>query len=302
MLSWQFRLLKLYFRAQRLFSRVGGEINIAKERAELESLAKSFKPLGKIACTPVTAGGVPAEWILPAGISTERVILYLHGGSYIAGSINSHRALAANIAAVAGARALVLDYRLAPEHPFPAALEDSMSAYRWLLAEGTPANRICIVGDSAGGGLTAALLLALRGAGDSLPAAGILLSALTDMTFSGESINAKAGVDLILDLGKEIQFAHLYLGKTDPRDPLASPLFGALDGLPPLLIQVGSDEILLSDATRLAEKAKATGVDVTLEVWEGMQHVWHFAASLLPEGRTAIQHIGEFVLSHQDIR
>jgi len=298
MLSWQFRLLRLYFRAQRFFSPSGGAIDIRKERGELEELAKSFKSLGKIACTPVSAGGVPAEWILPAGITAGRVVLYLHGGSYIAGSINSHRALAANIAAAAGARALVLDYRLAPEHPFPAALEDALAAYRWLLAVGAPADKIYVAGDSAGGGLAAALLLALREAGDPLPSAAILLSPLTDMAFSGESLKTKAKVDLIVDFGKESQFAPLYLGDTDPRAPLVSPLYADLRGLPPLLLQVGSDEILLSDSTRLAEKAKATGVDVTLEVWEGMQHVWHFAASLIPEGRDAIRRIGEFILAN----
>jgi len=298
MLSWQSRLLRLYFRAQRFFSRPGGEISVLKEREELEALAKSFKPLGKIACTPVSAGGVPAEWILPAGIAAGRVVLYLHGGSYIAGSVNSHRALAANIAAAAGARALVVDYRLAPEHPYPAALEDALAAYRWLLAGDNPADKIYIAGDSAGGGLAAALLLALRDAGDPSPAAAVCLSPLTDMAFTGESMKTKAKVDLILDGRKEIQFAPMYLGKTDPLAPLVSPLYADLRGLPPLLIQVGSDEILLSDSTRLAEKAKAAGVDVTLEVWEGMQHVWHFAASLLPEGRDAIRRIGEFILAN----
>jgi acetyl esterase/lipase len=241
---------------------------------------------------------VPAEWILPAGITAGRVVLYLHGGSYIAGSINSHRALAANIAASAGARALVVDYRLAPEHPYPAALEDALAVYHWLLANDNPADKIYIAGDSAGGGLAAALLLALRDAGDPSPAAAVCISALTDMAFTGESIKTKADVDLILDLGKEIQFASMYLGDTDPRAPLVSPLYADLRGLPPLLIQVGSDEILQSDSTRLAEKARAAGVNVTLEVWEGMQHVWHFAASLIPEGRDAICRIGEFILAN----
>jgi acetyl esterase/lipase len=293
--SWQFRLLKVYFRAKRSFSPPASQVNIAKERKELEDLSKSFKPLGRIACTPVSAGGAPAEWILPAGVAAGRVLLYLHGGSYIAGSINSHRALAANLAAAAGGRALLLDYRLAPEHPFPAALDDALAAYRWLLAEGAPAREISVAGDSAGGGLALALLLALRDAGDPLPAAAALLSALTDMTFSGETIQSKAKADLILDFEKERQFAPLYLGNTSPRDPRVSPLYADLRGLPRLLIQVGSDEILLADSIRLAEKAKAAGVNVTLEVWEGMQHVWHFAASIIPEGRKAIRAIGEFI-------
>lgn len=298
MLSWQFRLLRLYFRAQRFFSRPGGEISILKEREELEALAKSFKPLGKITCARMVAGDVPAEWILPAGITAERVLLYFHGGSYIAGSINSHRALAANIASAGGARALVVDYRLAPEHPYPAALEDALAAYRWLLANNIPGDKTYIAGDSAGGGLAVALLVALRDSGDPLPAAAVCISALTDMAFTGESIKTKADVDLILDCGKEIQFAQMYLGDTDPRAPLVSPLYADLRGLPPLLIQVGSDEILLSDSTRLAENARTAGVVVTLEVWEGMQHVWHFAASLIPEGRNAIRRIGEFILAN----
>ncbi len=298
MLSWQIRLLKLYFRGQRFFSPPGGELNVLKEREELESLTKSFKPLGKIDCTPALAGGVPAEWITPAGITAGRSILYFHGGSYVTGSLDSHRSLAANIAAAAGARALLVDYRLAPEHPYPAALEDALAAYRWLSANGAPAERIFLAGDSAGGGLALALLLALRAAGDPLPAAAVCISPLTDMAFTGESIKSKADVDLILDFNKEAQFTKMYLGDTNPRDPLASPLYADLRGLPRLLIQVGSDEILLSDSTRLAEKARAAGVDVTLEVWEGMQHVWHFAASLIPEGRNAIRRIGEFILAN----
>jgi len=295
MLSWQARVLETYLRLQRLISPSRGVLDVKKERSELEALAAMFKPSVSIQCTAIIANGVPSEWIVPAHLSTERILLYLHGGSYNAGSINSHRSMAANLAAAAKARALIIDYRLAPEHPFPAALEDAVDAYQWLLDDEHSSSRIAIVGDSAGGGLALALLIHLRDEGMPLPGMAICISPWTDLSGSGESIRSKAKVDIVLDAQNLAKSAAIYLGNTDPCDPLASPIYADLSGLPPLLIHVGSDEILLSDSTVLAEKARAAGVDVTLEVWERMQHVWHFAASFVPESRQAIARIGEFV-------
>ncbi len=293
--SWQARVLKAYLRVQRLFSRPKDELDAQKERSELEALAVMFKPLIAIQCSPLVVRRVPAEWIVPSKLSTDRVLLYLHGGSYNAGSINSHRSLAANIAAAANARALIIDYRLAPEHPYPAAVDDATAAYEWLLDNGHAPGEIIIAGDSAGGGLAMALLVHLRDKGKPLPALAICLSPWTDLAGAGQSLQTRAKADIILDAGNLSKSAQAYLGGADPRAPLASPLYADLKGLPPLLIQVGSDEILLSDSTELAERAKGAGVNVTLEVWEPMQHDWHFAASFVPEGRQAIARIGEFV-------
>ncbi len=295
MASWQGRLLKIYLRIKRFFHPPTGELDVETKRAELEALGRKIKPTNNLQFTAVVADSVTAEWIISSGAFTDRVILYLHGGAYSRGSINSHRSLAADIASAAQARALIIDYRLAPEDPFPAAVEDAMIAYRWLLANNISPDQIVIAGDSAGGGLTLSMLITLRDAGEPLPLAAVCLSPWTDLAITGESWSTKAKFELILDPEEVPKSAQLYLGNADPHTPLASPLFADLRDLPPLLIQVGTDEILLSDSTRLANRAKALGVDVNLEVWEGMFHVWHFAASVLPEGRQAIDRIGKFI-------
>jgi acetyl esterase/lipase len=225
-------------------------------------------------------------------------MLYLHGGGYVIGSITTHRELAGRLSRAAAARVLIIDYRLAPEHPYPAAVEDATTAYRWLLQNGAMPARTVIAGDSAGGGLTVATLLALRDAGEPLPAAGVCLSPWTDMEGIGESMRTKAGVDPIVQRAGLLHFADLYLHGADPRSPLAAPLYANLQGLPPLLIQVGTRETLLDDATRLATRAQAEGVEVTLEPWEDMIHVWQLFAPLLPEGQQAIERIGEYVRQH----
>ncbi|MCX6000962.1 MAG: alpha/beta hydrolase [Chloroflexi bacterium] len=298
MLSWQVRLLELYFRLQHTFAPKAGETDVRKERAELDGLGSMFKLPRGIQIVKELAGGVPAEWLIPPGVSPGRVVLYLHGGSYICGSINSHRSIAANIAIAAKARALVIDYRLAPEHPHPAAVEDAVAAYKWLLSNKVDPKHLAVVGDSAGGGLTLALLISLRDRKIPLPAAGICLSPWTDLAFTGESWKSKAAVDLIIYDYKELAFAKMYLGGLDPKTPLASPLYADLKGLPPLLVQVGTDEVLLSDSTRLVESAKQAGVNAVIDEWEKMQHVWQFAASFIPEGRRAIARIGEFIDKH----
>lgn len=295
MTSWQYKLLKVYFRTQRLFKRSTRDVDVHKERADLKALAAKFKPTITPQCTALTASGIPAEWIVPPGASLDRVVFYLHGGSYNIGSINSHRALAANIANAAQTRALIVDYRLAPEHPYPAALEDALAVYRWLLAGGAAPGQIVIAGDSSGGGLALATLVALRDAGEPLPAAAVCLSPLTDLAITGESWTTNVRADVVIEPEVLFTFVQWYLQDTDPRTPLASPLYADLAGLPPLLIQVGTAEVLLSDSTRFAERAQAAGVDVTLEVWESMQHVWQLSANLLPEARQAIDQIGDFI-------
>jgi monoterpene epsilon-lactone hydrolase len=297
MVSWQTRALEAYLILKRQLGDQSGKLDIAKERADVESMASMFKPLGRIQCDPVVADGVPAEWIgAPGGPSTP-VVLFLHGGSFNSGSIVSHRTLAGNVALAAKSRALLIDYRLAPEHPFPAPLEDAVTAYSWLLVQGVPAPQIFVAGDSAGGTLALALLIHLRDHGQQMPRAAICLSPAPDLTFSSESWTFNAKKDLMLDPRKERRSVEIYLAGTDPRAPLASPSFADLHGLPPLLVQVGSHELLLSDSERFAEKARQAGVDVTLEVWPGMQHEWQFGASFLPEGRRAISHVAEFVQS-----
>jgi monoterpene epsilon-lactone hydrolase len=297
--SLRSRLVTLYFKIKRAFTPpFSGELNVAKERADTEAMAKQFGHFSGADCTPVAAGGVPAEWIVPEGVTTPRCILCLHGGSFFAGSISTHRSLAANIAAAAGVRALLIDYRLAPEHPFPAGLEDSLAAYRWLLEQGIPSSSIAIVGDSAGGALAVGLVVSLREAGKPMPAAVVCLSPALDLTFEGETWKKNAKSDATIDFEKEKVAVGLYLNGADPRNPLASPLFADLHGLPPMLVQIGSAEMLLSDSTRFAGKAKSAGVVVTLEIWDGMQHEWQFAVGIFPEAKKAVQRIGDFIGSH----
>ncbi|MCF7807048.1 MAG: alpha/beta hydrolase [Candidatus Marinimicrobia bacterium] len=295
MQSWQSRVIETYFRIRRLMKSRPDHLDVAISRADNEALSSYFKSKIPFESEPVMIDETPAEWIIPAGVSTEATILFFHGGAYNSGSIHTHRSLVVNIAHASNARGLNVDYRLAPEYPFPAALEDARAAYDWLLEQGLEPGKIAIAGDSAGGGLTMALLLDLRDSGKPLPAAAVCLSPWLDLTCSGDTWTSNAGKDLLLDPGSIRDSARVYLGDIDPRTPLASPLFGELAGLPPLLIQVGSSEYLLSDSVSLAEKARDSGLDVTLEVYEGMQHEWHFAANIMPEGRAAIDAIGEFI-------
>ncbi len=264
-------------------------------RAGFEQMGAMFPVPGDVKCEPVTAGGVKAGWITAPGAATDRAILYLHGGGYGIGSINTHRALAASLSRAAKARVLLIDYRLAPEHPHPAAVEDATAAYRWLLAQGLQPKKLAVAGDSAGGGLTVATLVALRDAGDKLPAAGVCISPWVDLEGIGDSMTSKASVDPMVQKDGLLQLAGLYLAGKNPRTPLAAPLYADLSGLPPLLIQVGTWETLLDDASRIAERAKKAGVDVSYEPAEGMIHVWHLFAPMLDEGKQAIDRIGQYV-------
>lgn len=274
------------------------DLSVEEQRAQMEINLTRFRLPEDVRCELVDAGGVPAEWVTTPGVEAERVICYLHGGGYVLGSINTHRELASRLSRAASARVLILDYRLAPEHRFPAAVDDSTAAYRWLLSIGVHPGRLVIAGESAGGGLTVATLVALRDAGESLPAAGICLSPWVDLECLGESVLTKAEIDPVVTRENTLLLAKAYLGDTDPRTPLASPLYADLTGLPPLLIQVGSAEVLFDDAVRLADRARAAGVDVTLEPWDDMIHMWHMFAAILPEGQQAIDRIGKFIREH----
>ena len=246
----------------------------------------------------VGAGGVPAEWITAPEAQDGRVLLYLHGGGYAFGSMRTHRVMLAHISRAAQARVLGLDYRLAPECPFPAPVEDSLAAYRWLLSNGENPKKIVIGGDSAGGGLMVAALVALRYLGEPMPAAGVGISSWTDMEATGESFTTNAEVDPSVNRERIYQIAKLYMAGKDLRAPLASPIHADLAGLPPLLLQVGSIETLLDDTNELARRARDAGVEVEVDVWDDMPHVWHHFAPILPEARQAIQRIGEFMRKH----
>jgi acetyl esterase/lipase len=274
------------------------DANVQEARAGFEEIASMFPVGADIKREAVDAGGVKAEWLSAPDADVGRAVLYLHGGGYVIGSINTHRSLAANLSRASKARVLVIDYRLAPEHPHPAAVDDSVAAYRWMLGQGLKPARIAVAGDSAGGGLTVATLVAIRDAKLTLPAAGACLSPWVDLEGIGGSMTTKADVDPIVQKAGIEQMAAAYLGGKDPRTPLAAPLYADLTGLPPLLIQVGTAETLLDDASRLAERARKAGVAVSYEPSEDMIHVWHLFASMLDEGRQAIDRIGEFVRKH----
>lgn len=264
-------------------------------RRTFEQMASMLRTPADVRCEKANAGGIPAEWVAAPGAQDEHVVLYLHGGGYIFGSINTHRDIASRISRASGARVLVIEYRLAPEYPFPAGLEDSLTAYRWLLAQGVNPARLFIAGDSAGGGMTVATLLSLRDAGDPLPAAAVCISPWVDQEGSGESMTTKADLDPMVQREPMLAAAAAYHGKFGPRHRLVSPIYADLSGLPPMLIQVGTSETLLDDSRRLAALAKEAGVDVTLEPWEDMIHVWHIFAIVLPEGQQAIERIGEYI-------
>lgn len=264
-------------------------------RANFEELGKNTPIPADIKQEKVNAGGIPAEWISAPDASADRAVLYLHGGGYVIGSINTHRDLMARISRASGFRVLGIDYRLAPEHPFPAAVEDAVAAYRWLLAQGLQPSRIAVAGDSAGGGLTVATLVAIRDAKLALPGASVCLSPWVDLEGIGESMTSKASVDPVVQKDGLVGMAAAYLAGKDPRTPLAAPLYADLKGLPPLLIQVGESETLLDDSNRLADRAKAAGVKVTLEPWKEMIHVWQMFAPFLPEGQEAIDGIGKYL-------
>jgi monoterpene epsilon-lactone hydrolase len=249
-----------------------------------------------IRLTPAQLGGVPGEWV-EGPKAGELVLLYLHGGGYFGCSVETHRPITAGFA-LQGFRVYAPDYRLAPENRFPAAVDDAVAVYRALLSAGHEPQHIVVSGESAGGGLTLSLMLALRSAGISLPACAAVFSPWTDLAATGDSIRTNSSRCSMFNGADIAPSARYYLGDTDPRNPLASPLYADLTDLSPLLIHVGADEVLRDDSTRLAERARAAGVLVELKVWPVVPHAWQLAAHMIPEGRASLREAGEFLRAH----
>jgi acetyl esterase/lipase len=268
--------------------------DIAQRRRDMDARARQYTLAADVIVEPVDANGVKSEWTATPDADRSKAILYLHGGGYVIGSLDSHRHLAAEAGRAARARTLALDYRLAPEHPFPAAVEDAVSGYRFLLASGVQPGGITIAGDSAGGGLVVAAMLALRDAGLRQPACGWAISPWVDMEAIGASMTSKAAIDPTVQQVGILDMAKHYLNGADTRSPLAAPIYGDLRGLAPLLIQVGAAETLLDDSIRLAQVAGAADVAVDLQIWPEMIHVWHLYHPELSAGRRAISAGGEF--------
>ncbi len=283
-----------YFWRKVLKSTADWSLPFDQLRTRIDSTASWIKPPSDVSITAVNAQGVRGEWLTPRGYSRSHCMLYLHGGGYAMGSGASHRPLVGHITRATRVRSLLLDYRLAPEHRCPAALDDAIKAYRWLLEQGLKPERIVVAGDSAGGGLAIALLVALRDAHVPLPGLACCLSPWVDMTASGDSVQSNAAIDPWVTR-KSLDIVRHYAGQLPLSSPMVSPLFSDLHGLPPLLIHVGSDEILLSDSARLAQKARLAGVPVTYREWPGMWHVFHAFAPYMPEANEAIREIGRHV-------
>ncbi len=271
---------------------------VTRHRLLLEKSAKMFKPVRSVNFTPVDINTVSAAWLSPEQPTGNRILLYIHGGGFNAGSINTHRDLASRIANTSGARVLIMNYRLAPEHKFPAGLEDIFNSYQWLLDQNILPESIGIAGDSAGGGLALSLLLMIKSHDLPMPSATALLSPWVDLSCSGHSLESNQDVDPMLNLSLLQSAANIYASSQALNDPLVSPLKGDFSGLCPMLIQIGTLEILQDDAIKLAKKAKESGVDVTLETWEGMFHVWHYFSKYLKQGKEAVNNIGTFFRTH----
>jgi monoterpene epsilon-lactone hydrolase len=267
----------------------------AERRARIDEVG-SVRPVAEdIRLEDVDLGGVAGEFSFARGSDPSRVLVFFHGGGYCSGSIVSHRRMATEAGRAAGMRTLAVAYRLAPEHPYPAAIEDALTAWRSVRAQGFAAERMAVGGDSAGGNLAIALISRLREAGEALPACAWLASPWTDLTLSGSSLASKDAVDPLIHQGYLDELAVAYAGTADRSDPLISPLFADLRGLPPILVQVGSAETLLDDATRFAAAAGAADVPVTLEIWPHMIHAWPMWNALLADGRRALAQAGEFM-------
>jgi monoterpene epsilon-lactone hydrolase len=292
--------LRSYLVARRAALQTAPPASLAERRAAYELLLENY--IGHPAPLPegtnvesVDVDGIPAAWIRPPDANAERVLLYLHGGGYILGSLKSHLDLAARLGAAAGIRSLLIEYRLAPEHVFPAAIDDALTAYRWLLARGTKPEHIVIAGDSAGGGLTLALLQTLRNKNVPMPAGAALLSPWTDLVGTVESRTTRDGTDPIFTAKEINALSSFYVGNEDANNPLISPINADLRGFPPLLIDVGSDEVLLDDSRQIAEHARVANVPIELTVWDDMTHVFQQYAYVLPEGQQSLENIGRFI-------
>jgi acetyl esterase/lipase len=268
---------------------------LAQMRLDSDARGRAFGLPPDVTVEPVSANGVKAEWTSTPLADPRKAILYLHGGGYVICSLDSHRHLAAEVGRASGARTLAIDYRLAPEHPFPAPVEDTLAAYRYLLDSGFKPDSIALAGDSAGGGLVVAAILAIREAGLPLPACGWCISPWVDMEALGQSFTDRAETDPTVQRATILVMAKWYLGGADPRHPHASPIHGDLRGIPPLLIQVGSVETLLDDSVALARQAGIAEVPVDLQIWPEMIHIWHIYFPLLSAARRAIEAGGSYV-------
>lgn len=275
-------------------SRRPKNLPIEQQREAFDKMMSALKPPAEIQFNSIQIGEIPAVWAGPADAPQKSVVLYLHGGAYVMGSPVSYRQLVGQLARSSGRRVLVPHYRLAPEHPFPAAVEDAVAVYQWLLQQGYEANQIVVGGDSAGGGLTLALLLSLRDAGQPLPAAAFLISPWTDLSFTGKSLKSNFHKDHSLKEADLRPFAAQYVGAESAQNPLISPIYADLKGLPPLLIQAGEREILLDDAQRIIDLAQKATVPCQAHIYPDM---WHVMGNFLPESRTAFHEIGQFVRS-----
>ena len=270
-------------------------------REQLIRISRFLRNVRSVSVAETNVNGLHAEWLHPGGAREGKVLLYLHGGAYVMGNCRTHRNLASHIAKAARMNALVPEYRLAPEHRFPDAIEDAVGVYRYLLAEGFKAEDITIAGDSAGGGLTVATLLSLRHSGDPMPASAVLLSPFLDLTASGESMQTRAEQDPWFERSDIEIVAGFYCNdESEVTNPLVSPVFAHVAGLPPTYIQVGDDEILLSDTTRFADKLKQAGGEVRIEVFPEMWHVFQLFVGKMPEARTAINKIGAYLNAAPD--
>ncbi len=279
------------------FAPLLARMDIARLQTFTDATSGQLKPPRGVQAAAVNAGGVPAAWLVPPAITAERTLLYLHGGGFVSGSIQSHKAHAGRLARTLQAKTLIINYRLAPRHPFPAALEDCLVAYDWLLEKGADPRSLLVAGDSAGGNLTLALLLALRQAGKPMPGAALCFSPVTDVAFFGQPEVMEKWDDAMFRPGVGRSWIESYLGTQSPENPLISPYHGDLAGLPPILIQAGEAEMLVHDARRFAEKAHASGADLVLQTWPGMFHVFQLSAPFLPEANQAIQDATDFVNS-----
>jgi monoterpene epsilon-lactone hydrolase len=302
MASQQMRDLTALMFEQRRLARAGAPLSVEELRAGFEQMMGALPAVDGVSVEAGHAEGVPVEWTRTSGSDDVRgTLLYFHGGGYFEGSIATHRRLVASLCLAAGVRGLSVEYRLAPEHPFPAAVDDAVAAYRWLTGPGgEDPSRVVVAGDSAGGGLSAALLVALRDLGDPLPAGAYLISPWTDLASTGDSITTRASADPMIDPAETERVTSNYVPDGDVRNPLVSPLYADLTGLSPLLVHVGDAEVLLDDAVRFADRARLAGVPVESEVWPEAFHVFQMLAGLVPEADEAIAQAGEWMVKRLD--
>jgi epsilon-lactone hydrolase len=299
MMSPQAKDIRTFMERTAASSIVQAHLSVETRRAQFEAQRALIPLPPNVQVEAITVGSVAAEWVRTPEFDEHQVVLYVHGGGFVWGSCASSRMVAATFSRAAQARILVLDYRLAPEHPFPAAPQDCLAAYQWLLDSGVSPEHLIVVGDSAGGGLVLTLLAKLAQAALPQPAGAVLISPWLDLTLSGASYTTNAETDFMESRDLLLEMRQHYLGAQDPRSELSSPLFADVSGLPPLLVYAGSDELLVDDAIRLAERLRQVGGAVELQIGEGFWHTWPITATLrpFPEGTQALEHIGAFVRS-----